>query len=211
MKRLNRWQRTGIVLSVVWAIVGTTWGWRHAEDQITEDFKACVRAIETRSDLQACRETRFRALTVRRAYSAALVGLAPISVAWLIAYALVALVGRIRGHGVPRLEEHQFGDMPDKAPLDVVENEGSIADSSFDKDRFAAELDKLSKYEISARIKRGIWGSEQDKVAQHYLDEKVSALLTATQADARSAKNAAWVAAIFAAIAALVAVMALLK
>jgi hypothetical protein len=53
MKRLNRWQRTGIVLSVVWAIVGGTWGWRHAGDQITEDFKACVRAIETRSDLQA--------------------------------------------------------------------------------------------------------------------------------------------------------------
>ncbi len=46
MKRLNRWQRTGIVLSVVWAIGGGTWGWRHAEDQITEDFKACIRAIE---------------------------------------------------------------------------------------------------------------------------------------------------------------------
>jgi hypothetical protein len=190
MKRLNRWQRTGIVLSVVWAIVGGTWGWRHAEDQITEDFKACVRALETRSDLQACRETRFRALTVRRAYSPALVGLAPIPVAWLIAHAMVALVGRIRGHGTPRLEENQFGDMPAKARLDVVENEGSIADASFDKDKFVAELDGPSKYEISARI---------------------LALLTAAQADARSAKNAAWVAAIFAAIAALVGVIALLK
>ena len=102
--------------------------------------------------------------------------------------------------------------MPDKARLDVVENEGSIADSSFDKDKFVAELDGLSKYEISARIKRGIWGGEQAKIAQHYLDEKVLARLKAAQADdARSAKNAAWVAAIFAAIAALVAVIALLK
>ena len=214
MKRLNRWQRTGILLSVVWAIVGGTWGWRHAEDQITDDFKACVRAIETRSDLQACRETRFRALTVRRAYSAALVGLAPIPVAWLIAHALAALVGRIRGHGAPRLDEAQFGDKPEKARLDVAENEGSIA-SSFDKDKFIAEIDGLSQYEISARIKQGIWGREQAKVAQHYLDENVLARLEAAQADqveiARSAKNAAWVAAIFAAIAALVAVIALLK
>jgi hypothetical protein len=79
--------------------------------------------------------------------------------------------------------------MPAKARLDVVENEGSIADASFDKDKFVAELDGPSKYEISARI---------------------LALLTAAQADARSAKNAAWVAAIFAAIAALVGVIALL-
>jgi hypothetical protein len=89
-----------------------------------------------------------------------------------------------------------------------VENEGSIAG---DKDKFVAELEGLSKYEISARIKRDILGGEQDEIAQHYLDEKVSALLTAAQADARSAKNAAWVAAIFAAIAALVAVITLLK
>ena len=171
--------------------------------------------LRTRSDLQACRETRLRALTVRRAYSAALVGLAPIPLAWLIAYALVALVKRIRGQGAPRLEENQFGDMPDRARLDVVTNKGSIADSSFDKDKFVAELDGLSKYEISARIKRGIWGGEEAKVAQHYLDEKVLARLKAAQADqveiARSAKNAAWVAAIFAAIAALVAVIAVLR
>jgi hypothetical protein len=190
MKRLNRWQRTGIVLSVVWAIVGGTWGWRHAEGQITEDFKSCVRALEVPSDLQACRETRFRALTVRRAYSAALVGLAPIPIGWLTAYALVALVRRIRAQrAAPRLEESQFEDMPDKARLDVVTNKGSIADSSFDKDKFVAELDGLSTYEVLARI---------------------SAVLTAAQADARSAKNAAWLAAIFAAIAALVAVIALL-
>ncbi len=105
--------------------------------------------------------------------------------------------------------------MPDKARLDFVENRESIADSSFDKDKFVAELDGLSKYEISARIKRGIWGGEQAKVAQHYLNEKMLARLKAAQADqveiARSAKNAAWVAAFFAAIAVLVAVIALLK
>jgi hypothetical protein len=125
-----------------------------------------------------------------------------------MAHAVIALVGRIRGRGAPRLEDNQFGDMPNKAGLDVVENEGSIAG---DKDKFVAELEGLSKYEISARIKRDILGGEQDEIAQHYLDEKVSALLTAAQADARSAKNAAWVAAIFAAIAALVAVITLLK
>jgi hypothetical protein len=31
--RLNGWQRIGIVLSVVWAMVAGTFAWKHAHDQ----------------------------------------------------------------------------------------------------------------------------------------------------------------------------------
>lgn len=214
--RLKGWQRIGIVLSVVWAIVGGTWGWKHAHDKINEDFKACVRAFETPSDLQACRETRFRAIAVPRGYTAALVALAPVTFVWLLAYALVALVRWIRGQvSNPRLDARQVGYMPDKARLDVVTDTGSIADYSFDRDKFVAELDGLSKYEIEARIRLGILGSKEAKAAQEYFDQHALAFSKAAQADrveiARSAKNAAWVAAIFAAIAALAAVIALLR
>ena len=90
-----------------------------------------------------------------------------------------------------------------------------IADYSFDRDKFAVQLDGLSKYEIEARIRLGIWGGQEAKAAQEYLDHHALALSKAAQADqveiARSAKNAAWVAAIFAAIAALAAVVAILR
>ena len=90
-------------------------------------------AFETPSDFQACRETRFRAIAVPRGYSAALVALAPISVGWLLAYALVALMRWIRGQvSSPRLDRGQVGYMPDKARLDVVTDRGGIADDSFD-------------------------------------------------------------------------------
>ena len=94
--RLDGWQRIGVVLSVVWVVVGGTWGWRHAHDKIDEEFRACVRAFETPAEFQACRETRFRAIVVPRGYSAALIALAPIAVVWLLVYALVALVRRVR-------------------------------------------------------------------------------------------------------------------
>ena len=118
-----------------------------------------VLAFETPSDFQACRETRFRAIAVPRGYSAALVALAPISVGWLLAYALVALMRWIRGQvSSPRLDRGQVGYMPDKARLDVVTDRGGIADDSFDRDKFVAQLDGLSKCEIEARIRLGMWG-----------------------------------------------------
>jgi hypothetical protein len=165
---LNRWQRIGIMLSVVWAIFGGIGGWQHTHHQIDEKFKVCLDTIETASDLQDCRQTRFRALAVQRGYGAALVGLAPIPVAWLLAYASVALARRIKGRGSkPQGADNQAGNMRKEAVLDVMADETRKADHSFNADKFAAEL--------------------------------------------RSAKNAAWVAAFFAAVATVAAIIALLK
>ena len=75
-----------------------------------------------------------------------------------------------------------------------------------------AQLDGLSKCEIEARIRLGMWGGQEARAAQEYFDQHTLALSKAAQADpVKSAKNAAWVAAIFAAIAALAAVIALLR
>jgi hypothetical protein len=94
--RLNGWQRIGIVLSVVWIIIAGSWGWRHAYDQADANFRLCVAAIETASDLQSCRETRLRAIAVPRGASAAVVALAPLLIVWLLVYGLVVLVRWIR-------------------------------------------------------------------------------------------------------------------
>lgn len=117
--RLNGWQRVGIVLSVVWVIVGGTWGWRHANDQTDANFRVCIAAIQTASDLQSCRETRFRALATK-GNSAAFVALAPILVVWLLVYALVALVRWIRrGKVLPMLDFDRLNDQLDRAGYDL--------------------------------------------------------------------------------------------
>jgi hypothetical protein len=40
--RLNGWQRIGIVLSVVWAIVGGLWGMKQAVAPAWRQFNACM-------------------------------------------------------------------------------------------------------------------------------------------------------------------------
>jgi ketosteroid isomerase-like protein len=92
--RLNEWQRIGILLSVVWMIVGGLWGWRHANDKADAEFKLCITQIQNVSDVQTCRAKRAEAL-VPRWFGAAVVALAPITVVWLFIYGFVRLVRRI--------------------------------------------------------------------------------------------------------------------
>ena len=93
--RLNGWQRIGIVLSVVWMIVGGSWGWRHANDKADANFKLCLTQIQTASDVQACREARTKAI-VPRGVGAAAAALAPVTLFWLIIYGLIFVARRIR-------------------------------------------------------------------------------------------------------------------
>jgi hypothetical protein len=93
--RLKRWQRIGVVLTLLWMIGGGIWGWRHAYDKVDAEFRACVAAIQTPADLQACRDTRFSALAVPRSVSAAAVGLVPPLAVWLAIAALIWLLRRI--------------------------------------------------------------------------------------------------------------------
>jgi hypothetical protein len=92
---LNGWHRIGIVLSVIWAIVGGWWGF-HAADHATADYQACLKSS---TYWEACRQAfayNYAAAINARWYNAALVGLAPIPIGWLIGYALADVVSWIR-------------------------------------------------------------------------------------------------------------------
>ncbi|HEU5464724.1 MAG TPA: hypothetical protein VFV82_11390, partial [Candidatus Binatia bacterium] len=90
------WLRIGIVLSVIWIVIGGSFGWNHAYDGVDANFKQCVTAMKSAADLQACRDARNNALAVPRGVSAAIVAFGPLLVAWLALYGLVLLVRWIR-------------------------------------------------------------------------------------------------------------------
>lgn len=95
------------MLSVVWIVIGGSWGWRHAYDKADAEFRACIEEIQSVADVQACREKRFRALAVPRGVSAAIVALAPLTVVWLFVYGLIFVARRIRRAFSPR--SHRVG------------------------------------------------------------------------------------------------------
>ena len=72
---LGGWLRIGIVLSVIWIVIGGSFGWNHAYDGVDANFKQCVTAMKSAADLQACRDARNNALAVPRGVSAAIVAL----------------------------------------------------------------------------------------------------------------------------------------
>ena len=37
--RLSRWQRIGVLLALVWIVVGGSWGWRHAYDKADAELQ----------------------------------------------------------------------------------------------------------------------------------------------------------------------------
>jgi ketosteroid isomerase-like protein len=100
--RLSRWQRIGVLLALVWIVVGGSWGWRHAYDKADADFRVCLTAAKTVAAVKACRETRFRAIAVPRGVSAAVVALAPLAVVWLVVYGLIFAARRIRRTSNPQ-------------------------------------------------------------------------------------------------------------
>jgi hypothetical protein len=77
---LSFWRRVGIVIALVWIVIGGSWGWRHAYDKADAEFRACIAAVKTVADVQACRDTRIRAIAVPRGVSAAIVALVPLTV-----------------------------------------------------------------------------------------------------------------------------------
>ena len=80
------WQRIFVVIAVIWIVIGGSWGWRHAYDQVDADFKTCVAAVKTASDLESCRETRNAAIAIPRGVHAAIVAFGPLLIVWLAVY-----------------------------------------------------------------------------------------------------------------------------
>ena len=113
---LNGWQRIGVVLALVWMVIGGSWGWRHAYDKADAEFRVCIAAVKSVADVQACRDTRFRAIAVPRGVSAAIVALAPLTVVGLLIYGLVWLGRRIKRAFSPEPRRVGAGRPPPTAP-----------------------------------------------------------------------------------------------
>jgi ketosteroid isomerase-like protein len=114
--RLSRWQRIGVLLAIVWIVIGGSWGWRHAYDKADAEFRVCLTAAKTVADVKSCRETRFRAIAVPRAVSAAIVALAPLAVIWLAVYGLIFVARRIRQTVSPQPQRADAEELPARVP-----------------------------------------------------------------------------------------------
>jgi hypothetical protein len=89
--RLNGWQRIGIVLSVVWILVGALWGWMFA----TADYRSCVVMASSVETLDFCNRYHRWVFDTAWVYSL-LVALVPIPIAWLLVYGVSYLVRWIK-------------------------------------------------------------------------------------------------------------------
>ena len=116
--RLNLWQRIGVVLCLVWMVIGGSWGWRHAYDKADAEFRVCIAGVKSVTDVQACRDTRFRAIAVPRGVSASIVALAPITVVGLFIYGLVWLMRRTRRAFSPEPGRVDAAQPPPTAPTE---------------------------------------------------------------------------------------------
>ena len=95
--RLHGWARIGIVLSMVWAIMGSIWALNLLFEPVYQNYATCQTLISASpSDCLQLFQTQLADARGRRLTAVAIVGLGPIPVAWMLVYGLVALVRWIR-------------------------------------------------------------------------------------------------------------------
>jgi hypothetical protein len=110
-ERLNGWQRVGIVLSVVWVIGAAIHekdelnrqyeaaydaAWRPVYDQCSEAQKRDPQTARGMDCLREAQRIAWATTPKVSGWSMALAALVPIPIAWLLVYALIALVRWIR-------------------------------------------------------------------------------------------------------------------
>ncbi|HAH65248.1 MAG TPA: hypothetical protein DCL72_07185 [Rhizobiales bacterium] len=85
------------MLSVLWVVVGGFWGLKLVMDPIWKDYFACSADIATtHENCSAYLSQRLADADTYKWKVAALTGLAPIPIAWLLVYGLIGLVRWIR-------------------------------------------------------------------------------------------------------------------
>jgi hypothetical protein len=97
--RLNWWQRIGILMSVLWVFFGALVAVGNVFNPVYSRFSVCIKVSRTNEEFVKCPKDFSEGIRAARAawpQTAALVGLAPIAIAWLCAYALIAIVRWVR-------------------------------------------------------------------------------------------------------------------
>lgn len=102
---LRGWLAIAIALSIAWALAGGVWGYRlgdrwneSAREDAVSRFYQCLNDETLGAGSDVCQE-REREIERIRAYqwpAAALVGLAPLPIAWLAAYLAIGIARRKR-------------------------------------------------------------------------------------------------------------------
>jgi hypothetical protein len=97
--RLNGWQRLGIIASCLWAIGGALWGNEiglHEGDWVMQTYAFCLRRQIDWGPCQQALDNAWPDAIRYHWWYAAILGLAPIPLGWLLAYAGVGLVRWVR-------------------------------------------------------------------------------------------------------------------
>jgi hypothetical protein len=113
-RRLHGWARIGIVLSTLWAVIGSVWALDLLFEPVYQNYATCqTLIIATPSDCRHLFEAQLEDARRRRVAAVAIVGLGPIPLAWLVLYALVALLRWIkRGFHPPSPDLEQSEKTP---------------------------------------------------------------------------------------------------
>ena len=111
--RTNEWIRWGAIASVIWAIAGGNAGLHFAVSPATSAYRTCISNPD--ANLDDCKRNLHQdwsKYSGDRVTYAALVGLAPLPIGWMIAYGLVASVRRRQIH--PGIRDERRGELADE-------------------------------------------------------------------------------------------------
>jgi hypothetical protein len=100
--RTQEWIRWGAFASVIWGIAGGNAGLHFAVSPATSAYRTCISSPD--ADLDRCKRNLHQdwsKYSRNRVSYAALVGLAPQPISWLIAYGLIASLRQRQPH--PRI------------------------------------------------------------------------------------------------------------
>jgi hypothetical protein len=98
-RRLNGWQRIGIILSVIWFFVGAWLGLSALVKPIYTGYRICQELTGGTYSVDECGKQlgqQLAAAEPQKTLYIALFGLAPIPMAWLLGWGIVALLRWVR-------------------------------------------------------------------------------------------------------------------
>jgi hypothetical protein len=108
--RLNHWLGIGIAISLAWALAGGFWGYQlgnrwseSASEDAASRLYQCLNDETLGPGSEVCeqREREMQRIRPCQWPAAALLGLGPIPIGWLVAYLVIGIVRRMRSGQSP--------------------------------------------------------------------------------------------------------------